>query len=206
TADGGQAGTSVNLMLKGIIGIQAMPEISQAFGLRKPEGFITQWKDQALNGGHLLSDTGNVQSWSLIYNTFADKLTHSNLVGHDTYDSQAAFYKQLADDSTNPFGLPLSSSSSDARSDWTMLTASTIDDPSTRDMLVSMVHARANYNGTLGAFPTTYNAPSGNVTRGIARRVYILSHSMLIQNIICLTLPKALRILYYHSSEHPTAS
>lgn len=36
-----------------------------------------------MNGGHLLSDTGNAQSWSLIYNTFADKLTRSNLVGQD---------------------------------------------------------------------------------------------------------------------------
>lgn len=57
--------------------------------------------------------------------------------------------------------------------DWTMLTASTIDDPSTRNTFISMVYSRGDYNGTLGAFPTTYNAPGGNITRGIARCVYI---------------------------------
>ncbi|KAG9223493.1 hypothetical protein CCMSSC00406_0006985 [Pleurotus cornucopiae] len=177
TADGGQAGTSVNLMLKGIIGIQAMSGISQAFGDSpasktyndRAKDFIVQWKGRAMNNGHLLSDTGNAQSWSLIYNTFADKLTRSNLVGQDIYDSQAAFYQQLAGNST----------SIDARSDWTMLTASTIDDPSIRDTLVSMVHARANYNGTLGAFPTTYNAPSGNVTRGVASPAQGAAYSLL---------------------------
>ncbi|KAF4566531.1 hypothetical protein EYR36_011962 [Pleurotus pulmonarius] len=177
TADGGQAGTSVNLMLKGIVGVQAISGISQALGdsaasqmySDQAKNFITQWRDQATNGGHLVSDIGDPQSWGLIYNTFADKLIRSNFVGQDIYDSQAAFYKQLAGDSTNLFGLPLRSSSSDARSDWTMFTASTIEDPSTRDAFISMVHSRANYNGTLGAFPVTYSASSGNVTRGIAR-------------------------------------
>ncbi|KAL4261602.1 Glutaminase GtaA [Pleurotus pulmonarius] len=176
TADGGQAGTSVNLMLKGIVGVQAISGISQALGdsaasqmySDQAKNFITQWRDQAMNDGHLISDIGDPQSWGLIYNTFADKLIRSNLVGQDIYDSQAAFYKQLAGDSTNLFGLPLRSSGSDARSDWTMLTASTIEDPSTRDAFIAMVHSRANYNGTLGAFPVTYSASSGNVTRGIA--------------------------------------
>lgn len=36
-----------------------------------------------MNGGHLLSDIGDAQSWSLIYNTFGDKLIRSNLVGQD---------------------------------------------------------------------------------------------------------------------------
>ena len=36
-----------------------------------------------MNGGHLVSDIGDPQSWGLIYNTFADKLIRSNLVGQD---------------------------------------------------------------------------------------------------------------------------
>jgi len=54
--------------------------------------------------------------------------------------------------------------------DWTMFTASTFNsNTTTRDLFISMVHSRASYNQTSGAFPTLYNVDTGNSSTGQAR-------------------------------------
>ena len=58
-----------------------------------------------------------------------------------------------------------------------MFTASTFSsNATTRDLLVSMVHSRASYNQTTGAFPTLYDVDTGNSSTGQAR--WIGFHSL----------------------------
>lgn len=53
--------------------------------------------------------------------------------------------------------------------DWTLFTAGIVNDNTTRDLLVSMVHASAANLATFTVFPTTYNTSSGQTQGGTAR-------------------------------------
>ncbi|KAK0500754.1 hypothetical protein EDD18DRAFT_1434674 [Armillaria luteobubalina] len=105
-ADGLANTNMTNLVIKGIIGIKAMSEISQALGKSQDAEtysstaklYVKQWQTAAGSTGHLLSAygaTADPSSWSLVYNLFADKLLGTALVdssvstrenqGHLTY-------------------------------------------------------------------------------------------------------------------------
>ncbi|KAK0466308.1 uncharacterized protein EV420DRAFT_1617584 [Desarmillaria tabescens] len=90
-ADGLDNTNMTNLAIKGIIGIKAMSEISQALGRSqdaetyssKAQSYVEQWQISAGSTGHLLSTygpTADSTSWSLVYNLFADKLLGTSLV------------------------------------------------------------------------------------------------------------------------------
>ncbi|KIK65893.1 hypothetical protein GYMLUDRAFT_158371, partial [Collybiopsis luxurians FD-317 M1] len=67
------------------------------------------------------------------------------------------------------FGLPFDSNQgSTAKSHWTLFTAGTVIEISTRDSLVSMVHAAASNLQNFAVFPTMYNTSDGSVLGGSA--------------------------------------
>ncbi|KAJ7064034.1 DUF1793-domain-containing protein [Mycena amicta] len=160
-----------NLGVKGIVGVQAMAQISEimgdAAGATKYKAIaanLTQkWGTMSVFGSG--SSTGLAWEYSdagssgLMYNLFADKLLKLNAFPSLIYQAQVS---QLS--TTGPLGVPLSSDSNFmTRSDWTLFTAAALSDSdaATRDRLISGVHARASHNDTNGTFANVYNVQTG---------------------------------------------
>ncbi|KAK0233832.1 hypothetical protein IW262DRAFT_113460 [Armillaria fumosa] len=115
-ADGLANTNLTNLAIKGIIGIKAMSEISQALGRSQDAetysstatSYVEQWQIAAGSTGHLLSTYGSeASSWSLVYNLFADKLLGTELVDSSIYSNQDTWYSREAGNCkfsvSNPF-------------------------------------------------------------------------------------------------------
>ncbi|KAK7675988.1 hypothetical protein QCA50_021064, partial [Cerrena zonata] len=113
---------STNLVLKGIIALKAMSEISNAVSLTDDANrysqfsstFMDQWTSltQTLGGdGHLplsLGD-GDSSSWGLMYNLYSDKLLNTSIIADQTFQNQAQFYQSQLTQSSG--GIPLDSTS-----------------------------------------------------------------------------------------------
>ncbi|OCH88863.1 DUF1793-domain-containing protein [Obba rivulosa] len=97
SADQENVADSSNLAVKGIIGIQAMAEMSKAMGENDDETYFSQqvmtligeWESLALSSDqqHLLLDYGDESSWALVYNLYADRLLGTNLVNSSVCES-----------------------------------------------------------------------------------------------------------------------
>ncbi|KAG7452128.1 uncharacterized protein BT62DRAFT_990443 [Guyanagaster necrorhizus] len=178
-ADGLDNANMTNLAIKGIIGIKAMSEISQALGKSQDaetysstaKSYVEQWQISAGSTGHLLSTygpTADSSSWSLVYNLFADKLLGTALVDSSIYTNQDTFYSHEADTS-GVFGIQYDSSvANEAKSHWTMFAAGASNDTTVRDTLISLVHTKAGSNVSAGVFPLTYNPNNGSTISGQA--------------------------------------
>ncbi|KAK0233866.1 hypothetical protein IW262DRAFT_1505074 [Armillaria fumosa] len=178
-ADGLANTNMTNLVFKGIIGIKAMSEISQALGRSQDaeiysstaKSYVEQWQIAAGSTGHLLSTYGSAadsSSWSLVYNLFADKLLGTALVDSSIYSNQDIFYSHEAD-SSGVYGIQYDSSVTNrAKSHWTMFTAGASNDTTVRDTLISLVHTRAGSNVSAGVFPLTYDPHKGTSISGQA--------------------------------------
>ncbi|KAK0455849.1 hypothetical protein EV421DRAFT_1918400 [Armillaria borealis] len=178
-ADGLDNANMTNLAIKGIIGIKAMSEISQALGRSQDaetysstaKSYVEQWQISAGSTGHLLSTygaTADPSSWSLVYNLFADKLLGTELVDSSIYSNQDTFYSHEADTS-GVYGIQYDSSVTNAaKSHWTMFTAGVSNDTTVRDTLISLVHTKAGSNVSAGVFPLTYNPNNGTSISGQA--------------------------------------
>ncbi|KAF8883857.1 hypothetical protein BD779DRAFT_1443590 [Infundibulicybe gibba] len=151
-----------NLAIQGIIGIRAMGEISQILGqaddaLRFKDQASTMlqvWENRTILSGHITSTYGQSTSWGLIYNLFSDRLLKLDFVTQKIYNDQTNFYAAQIPAGKSP------PDTTGVLSDWTMLTAATTTDNSTRDDLVSLLRSRAWLNDT-SQFPTDYSAVSG---------------------------------------------
>ncbi|KAJ7073128.1 hypothetical protein C8F01DRAFT_269171 [Mycena amicta] len=157
-------GNLTNLGVKSIVGIRAMAQISEIVGAAEDaEGYqaiaanLTQtWMSTSVFPSGLAWKYGNASSSGMMYNLFADKLLRLNAFPSSVYEAQQS---QLS--TSDPFGVPLSSdSNSMTRSDWTLFSAAVVD-TTTRDRLISGVHARASLNTTNGTFANLYDAQTG---------------------------------------------
>ncbi|KAF7378318.1 hypothetical protein MSAN_00257500 [Mycena sanguinolenta] len=158
-----------NLALKGIIGIQAMAEVSQIMGqgadaqdyMASATSLMQSWVNLASISGHLRW-TYDESTSGLMYNLLADKLLQLNLVPASVYTAESM---TLSDNQVQgPFGFPLSSdNTSAARSDWTLFSAAAAPDNTTRDLLITAVRNHASSNLTGGIFPTLYDVQTGLV-------------------------------------------
>ncbi|KAK0481513.1 hypothetical protein IW261DRAFT_1681573 [Armillaria novae-zelandiae] len=179
-ADGLANRNMTNLAIKGIIGIKAMSEISQALGRNqdaetysqsKAKLYVEQWQIAAGSPEHLLSTYGaaaDSSSWSLVYNLFADKLLGTELVDSSIYSKQDAFYSHEADNS-GPYGIQYDSSViNETKSHWTMFTAGASNNTTVHDTLISFVHTKANSSNPTGVFPLTYDPHNGTLINGQA--------------------------------------
>ncbi|KAJ6467832.1 DUF1793-domain-containing protein [Mycena sanguinolenta] len=156
-----------NLALKGIIGIQAMAEVSQIMSQTadaqkyqtSATSLMQSWVGLASSSGQLRWAYGE-STYGLMYNLFADKLLHLNLVPTSIYTAESS---TLSNNQIQvPFGFPLSSeNSSAARSDWTLFSAAAAPDNATRNLLITPVRNHASSNSTGGTFPTLYDVQTG---------------------------------------------
>ncbi|KAJ7915217.1 hypothetical protein B0H13DRAFT_2658900 [Mycena leptocephala] len=170
-------GNVTNLALKGIIGIQAMSEISRIMDetedAQKYEtsanSLMQSWVSlTATASGQLKWTYDDDTTWGLMYNLLADKLLQLNIVPASIYSDQSTIISNNAAQ-VPAFGFPLSSdSNSNTRSDWTLFSAAAAPDPATRNRLISLVRKHASSNLTGGPFPTLYNVQTGVSPNGSA--------------------------------------
>ncbi|TFL06559.1 hypothetical protein BDV98DRAFT_588814 [Pterulicium gracile] len=180
SADDLSNGNMTNLAIKGIIGIQAMSEISAAVNEPTDERMfadtavtlVKDWATAASRGGSGLSSVyEDSASTGLMYNLYADKLLRTNLVDHSVLEAQTEFYRTQLTNGPSSFSLPVDSDASRSdvvQSHWVLMAAAATTDSAVRDLLVDSVHARAASPDYTGAFPSTYLASDGKMSGGAA--------------------------------------
>ncbi len=147
---------SVNLALKGIVGIGAMSVLAHAAGntddeqsyLSQAQTYISTWatKAQATSSQHLLlvydegQDAGFSmpvqQTWSLKYNALYDRILGLNLVPAALLTEEAAWYASQAQSG----GVDLDPRNTYTKSDWELWTAASIDDMAVRKTFIDGVY------------------------------------------------------------------
>ena len=165
---------SVNLALKGIVGVAAMGQIATAVGRAadatyyagRAQTFIGYWLTHAQDpsGAHLdLTYNGSGDgngTWGTTYNAYADALLGTGLVPESVAAEQAAFYETV----TNMFGLPLQLPHSYAKSDWEMWTAAWLHRYPIARELIDREYLYANTTPTRVPFSDLYSTISGVAT------------------------------------------
>ncbi|KAF9261526.1 hypothetical protein L218DRAFT_1001558 [Marasmius fiardii PR-910] len=174
-ADGQKPAHGTNLAIKGIIGIRAMADISNALGetgdakryLDISLSYATKWQSLATSpSGYLTSTYGRDETGGMMYNLYADKLLATNLVPKTVYDVQTSYYiDQLQ--TRNSGLMALDSLFPDtAKTHWTLFTAATTSISSLREYFIKSVHDKATDPQNLHTFATTWSTSSGGVVSG----------------------------------------
>lgn len=170
---------SVNLALKGILGIGAMSLIAGAAGetadqaryMSVARGYISQWVTKGLDssGTHMKLAYDQDGTWSLKYNGSPDRILGLGLVPLGVATMEAAWYQSQA----GAYGVLLDPRNDYTKTDWEMWTAAWLaDHPTTRDTLVSGVYAFADSTPQRVPFSDWYVVASG-AQRGFADRPVI---------------------------------
>jgi hypothetical protein len=142
---------SVNLALKGIVGIGAMSRIATAAGqsadadhyLATARSYIAQWAQKAADssGEHLKLAYDQDGTWSLKYNGYPDRLLGLDLVPDSIATAEAAWYLSRA----NTYGVPLDLRHTYTKGDWEMWTAAWLSrHQEARDLLIESVYEFAD--------------------------------------------------------------
>ncbi|KAH9021999.1 hypothetical protein EDB85DRAFT_2187724, partial [Lactarius pseudohatsudake] len=183
SADGLTTKNQTNLAIKGIIAIEAMSKMSsvvkQTADADKYSTTATrlysQWKGLALaSDQHLFAAYGQVDSWTLGYNLFADAWLDTGVVEPSVFEGQSSFIDDIALTSGfSNFGVPVDSLSADitiAISSWNLFVAAAMtSNQDLRTNLISRVHNRASFNASAGVFPLGYDSTNGSTIFGGAR-------------------------------------
>lgn len=170
---------SVNLALKGIIGIGAMSLIAKAAGntsdaahyMTVARGYISQWVSMGLDssGQHMKLAYDQDGTWSLKYNGFPDRLLGLDLVPLGVATMEAAWYQAAS----GTYGVLLDPRNDYTKTDWEMWTAAWLaDHATTRDTLVNGVYGFANTTPQRVPFSDWYVVASG-AQQGFADRPVI---------------------------------
>ncbi|MDX6257684.1 MAG: hypothetical protein QOJ11_4018 [Frankiales bacterium] len=155
---------SVNLALKGIVGIGAMSQIATAAGnasdsasyLATARNYIGQWQQKAMDtaGDHLKLAYDQDGTWSLKYNGYADRVLNLGLVPPSVAATEAAWYLKR----TSTFGVPLDIRHQFTKADWEMWTAAWLKDHTeARDLLISGLYSFANRTGSRAPMTDWYD-------------------------------------------------
>lgn len=102
-----------NLAIKGIIAIKAMSEVAKRVGDLKEankmdeiaKDYISQWENLAIDGNHALLSYKWRGSYSMLYNTYPDKLLRLGLIPQSIHDMQSHWYPKIS----HTYGIPLDS-------------------------------------------------------------------------------------------------
>jgi hypothetical protein len=160
----GVIAASVNLNLKGIVGLAAFSQLAgfagnaadQASFAADARGFISQWATlgQDSSAAHLDLAYGDSGTFSLKYNAFPDRLLNTNLVTPSIQASEAAWYVSQA----HQYGVPLDSRHSYTKGDWEMLTAAFLyNQPAARNLLVTDLFNFLNTSSSRVPFTDWYD-------------------------------------------------
>ncbi|CCM02781.1 uncharacterized protein FIBRA_04889 [Fibroporia radiculosa] len=180
-ADSQSAANMTNLAIKGIIGIQAMAEMSEAIGNASDfrlfssaaATYINAWQSLAVSSRsgsqHIKFTYQDTSSWTLAYNLYADRLLETNLINQSLYSLQTQYYQTMLESIPENSSLEYDSNANGEANDaWLSFTAATATDATTRNSFLSLVWNHASSNLTAEVFPTTYGAGTGNATQGFA--------------------------------------
>ena len=171
----GHLANQTNLALKGIIGIEAMSQLSSLVGETADaqnyttiaHDYISKWQILGINNAssppHAILNYGNASTWGLLYNLYNDKLLNTNLVPQEVYDMQSAFYPTVQEN----YGVPLDTRNRYyTKSDWELFCAS-IASEETRDMFISDLAKWVNETPTSKPFTDLYQTNDGSFPPGI---------------------------------------
>jgi hypothetical protein len=176
---------SVNLALKGIVGIGAMSRIATMAGqkadatayLAKAKDYIGQWQAKATDstGKHLKLAYDQDGTWSLKYNGYADAVLGLGLVPASVARSEADWYVSRA--ATD--GVPLDIRHGYTKGDWEMWTAAWLKDHhEIRDLLIAGLYTFANTTGQrvpmTDWYDTVINRQSGFQARPVVGGFFAL--------------------------------
>jgi hypothetical protein len=135
-----------NLALKGIIGLEAMSQMSKIINetgdaqnyTKIAHDYITKWQDLGINKAdnpkHTVLNYNNVDTHGLLYNLYNDKLLGLNLVPQEVYDMQSTFYPTVKEN----YGVPLDTRNKYTKSDWEIFCAAVASD-STKKMFIDVL-------------------------------------------------------------------
>ncbi|KAF2468830.1 glutaminase GtaA [Lindgomyces ingoldianus] len=163
-----------NLALKGIIGLEAMSQISSLIGEANDaknytsiaHDYITKWIDlgnnKNANPAHSILNYGNPNTHGLLYNLYNDRLLGTNLVPDSIYTQQSAFYPTTK----ATYGVPLDTRNQYTKSDWEVFVAA-ISSQETRDMFISDLAKWVNETSTSKPFTDLYETATGEFPAGI---------------------------------------
>lgn len=142
---------SVNLALKGILGIGAMAQLSGYAGntadaasyAATAKNYIGQWAQMGLDssGKHMKLAYDQAGTWSLKYNGYPDRLLKLGLIPDNVPEVEAAWYLTRV----NTYGVPLDIRHTYTKGDWEMWTAAWLKQyPEVREALVNGLWSTAN--------------------------------------------------------------
>lgn len=164
-----------NLALKGIIGIEAMSQLSSLVKETSDaqnystiaRDYITKWQTLGINSEasppHAILNYGNASTWGLLYNLYNDKLLNTNLVPQEVYDMQSAFYPTVKEN----YGFPLDTRNRYyTKSDWELFCAA-IASEETKDMFISGLAKFVNETPTSKPFTDLYQTSDGAFPPGL---------------------------------------
>lgn len=143
----GHLANQTNLALKGIIGLEAMSQMSKLIGqtadaanyTKISHDYLTKWQDLGINKAdnpkHATLTYNNMSTHGLLYNLYNDKLLDLNFVPQEVYDIQSNFYPTVK----NQYGVPLDTRSRyQTKGDWEMFCAA-IASNDTKHMFIDSV-------------------------------------------------------------------
>ncbi|KAI9459212.1 hypothetical protein BJY52DRAFT_1211943 [Lactarius psammicola] len=181
SADRLTANNQTNLAIKGIIAIEAMSKMSSVVKRtadadkysNTAASLYGQWKSLALaSDQHLLAAYGQVGSWTLGYNLFADAWLDTSVVEPSVFNGQGSFIDNVTlTSSFSNFGMPVDSLSLDisvAISSWNLFVAAMTLNQNLCTNLISRIHNRASFNVSRGVFPLSYDSTRGSTILGVA--------------------------------------
>ena len=158
---------SINLALKGIVGVGAFSILAGAAGntadatsyKTQAQSLAAQWATKAQDSGgkHLLLEYDVQGQWSLKYNALYDRVLGLNLVPASVLTEEATWYASQA----QPFGVQLDPRNAYTKSDWELWVAGAIDDPAVRKVLVDGVYGYATSSTARLPFGDLYYPNTG---------------------------------------------
>ncbi len=160
---------SVNLALKGIIGIGAMGIVAASAGddadhdhyLSVSRGYASLWAENAKDssGSHLRLRYDQDSTWSLKYNGYPDALLGLDLVPTGTAFFEASWYQSQAGD----FGVILDPRNPYTKTDWEIWTAAWLANYPVRDTLIEGVYNFANVTSGRVPFSDWYQVATAEL-------------------------------------------
>jgi Domain of unknown function (DUF5127)/Domain of unknown function (DUF4965)/Domain of unknown function (DUF1793)/Domain of unknown function (DUF4964) len=177
---------SVNLAIKGIIGLGAAAQIATLLGndndatqwKATAAQYATTWQQQSTDNAapHLDFTEGGTGIWGDLYNAYCDTLLGTGLVPTSVAALQAAWYE----DNLDTYGLLLQSNQPTwAKVDWNAWTAAWLRAYPVADRLYAAVAAYADTTPDRTAFGDFYNPTTGAVDNFKARPVVGAMYALL---------------------------
>jgi hypothetical protein len=165
----GHLANQTNLALKGIIGIEAMSQMSEIIGKTDDaknytsiaHDYITKWESLGVNNNtnpaHTVLTYNDASTHGLLYNLYNDRLLDLNLVPQHIYDMQSAFYPTIKE----AYGVPLDTRNTyQTKSDWEIFCAA-VASKETRDMFIGAVANWMHSTPTSKPFTDLYLTDNG---------------------------------------------